>query len=151
MSTPQTNKAIIIGNSTDASSSSFSLQPKTTTQTVADNKTKKIISDEKYNYGAPSWNSMDGPSTIADTEKAARKGTANIWQERVPAPSDGTPGADYVYVRNGSDSEVTFSEDFKLLGKEVGVAVKSNKTPTDKTNGPAWTRNTAWNSIATYR
>ncbi len=141
------DNAIVIGSSTDINDSTFSLQPKTETKTVND-KTKKIISGEKYNYGAPSWNNMDGPSTITDTEKAARKGTANIWQERVPAPSDDEEGADYVYVRNEEDGEVTFDPEFGLLGKTDGT--KSNKEATG-TSGPAWTQNKAWSSIATYR
>ena len=143
----KTNNAIIIGSSTDASSSSLSLQPKTETKTV-ETETKKIISDEKYNYGAPSWNNINSPGTITDTDKASRKGTANIWQERVPAPSDEEEGADYVYVRNEEDGEVTFDAEFGLLGKTSGT--KSNKEATG-TSGPAWTRSNAWSSIATYR
>lgn len=145
------NNAKIIGSSTDTSDSLYSLQPKATTQTK-DGNTSNVISNEMYNYGAPSWSSMDGPSSISDTEKAARKGSANVWQERVPAPSDGKPGTqdtDYVYVRNKENGEVTFDSEFALLGKAEGT--KSNGKETDKDKGPAWTQNKAWSSIATYR
>jgi hypothetical protein len=145
------DNAIVIGSSTDTSSSLYSLQPKATKTTPTNGNTSNVISDEMYNYGAPSWSSMDGPSTISDTEKAARKGSANVWQERVPGPSNGEEGeqdTDYVYVRNKQDGEVVFDSEFGLLGKTDGT--KSNGDATG-TSGPAWTRNNAWSSIATYR
>ena len=151
MSEAKKDNAIVIGSSTDTSKSLYSLQPKATTKTKEGN-SSKVIDGEMYNYGAPSWSSMDGPSDIDATQQAARKGSANVWQERVPAPSNGdgkSTDTDYVYVRNKENGEVVFDSEFDLLGKAEGT--KSNGKETDKDKGPAWTQNKAWNSIATYR
>lgn len=89
------DKSIRIGRAAD-NEGSTSLQP-----------AKNIT---EVNYGAPTWTDLSTPSEVKEDDKNKRKGTANIWQDKVPADADNdTSKTNYFNAREEEDS-TGFSE-----------------------------------------
>lgn len=107
------DKSIKIGRAAD-NEGSISLQP-----------AKNIT---EVNYGAPTWTNLNTPSEVKDEDKSKRKGTSNIWQDKVPADADNDETkTNYFNAREAKDlTEFSEYKATQKVNKGVGPSYANN-------------------------
>lgn len=124
------DKSIRIGRAAD-NKGSTSLQP--------------VKKAEEVNYGAPTWTNLSTPSEVKDDDKGKRKGTANIWQDKVPTDADNDASkTNYFNAREVKDStEFSKYKTTQKVNKGVGPSHINNTYSSEDGN--------IWAAISSHR